>query len=316
MKASSWTSRSARPSNTSATKGEISSPISASTATRLGAMAEAAGYVSNATAARAPAGSGSDGRRQKSRRQTDARLPGLLRILRLDVPLRAALLGPGSRPPTLAEAIGGESQQHYAQTPRTPGCAASTSNGSRPASKNRATGHSRWMRPRTFCGSTWQCPSKGFLLANDLQADEDYCDHCMGWTIPLRQRGGRGGHRARAQSLRPVLGHDAQESGPTQPLEVEGDIRQDRRMEPRLSAPLAKWSAAAVAAVGKPVDDPCDVLAAWFAKADGLTILGPESAAPAVRREVLTGSAGADDRQNLRRRRAMSRGAVGRVARQ
>ena len=26
-----------------------------------------------------------------------------------------------------------------------------------------------------------QCPSKGFLLGNDLVADEDYCDHCEGW---------------------------------------------------------------------------------------------------------------------------------------
>lgn len=26
-----------------------------------------------------------------------------------------------------------------------------------------------------------QCPSKGFLINNDLYADEDYCDHCMGW---------------------------------------------------------------------------------------------------------------------------------------
>ena len=26
-----------------------------------------------------------------------------------------------------------------------------------------------------------RCPSKGFLINNDLHADEDYCDHCMGW---------------------------------------------------------------------------------------------------------------------------------------
>lgn len=29
-----------------------------------------------------------------------------------------------------------------------------------------------------------ECPSKGFLIANDLNADEDYCDHCMGWIGP------------------------------------------------------------------------------------------------------------------------------------
>ncbi len=30
-----------------------------------------------------------------------------------------------------------------------------------------------------------QCPSKGHLIKNDLYTDEDYCDHCMGWALPL-----------------------------------------------------------------------------------------------------------------------------------
>ena len=29
-----------------------------------------------------------------------------------------------------------------------------------------------------------ECPSKGFLLTNNLNADEDYCDHCIGWIGP------------------------------------------------------------------------------------------------------------------------------------
>jgi hypothetical protein len=29
-----------------------------------------------------------------------------------------------------------------------------------------------------------ECPSKGFLLSHDLNADEDYCDHCIGWIGP------------------------------------------------------------------------------------------------------------------------------------
>ena len=29
-----------------------------------------------------------------------------------------------------------------------------------------------------------KCPSKGFLIKNDLNADEDYCDHCIGWIGP------------------------------------------------------------------------------------------------------------------------------------
>lgn len=28
------------------------------------------------------------------------------------------------------------------------------------------------------------CPSKGFLIKNNRNADEDYCDHCMGWIAP------------------------------------------------------------------------------------------------------------------------------------
>jgi hypothetical protein len=35
-----------------------------------------------------------------------------------------------------------------------------------------------------------QCPSKGYLLDHDLNADEDYCDHCMGWIVPLLERAG------------------------------------------------------------------------------------------------------------------------------
>lgn len=35
-----------------------------------------------------------------------------------------------------------------------------------------------------------QCPSKGFLLANQLEQYRDYCDHCMGWIGPLMKKAG------------------------------------------------------------------------------------------------------------------------------
>ena len=35
-----------------------------------------------------------------------------------------------------------------------------------------------------------ECPSKGFLLRNELEQYRDYCDHCMGWIGPLLQRAG------------------------------------------------------------------------------------------------------------------------------
>lgn len=34
------------------------------------------------------------------------------------------------------------------------------------------------------------CPSKGFLLRNQLQQHPDYCDHCIGWIGPMLKRAG------------------------------------------------------------------------------------------------------------------------------
>jgi hypothetical protein len=34
------------------------------------------------------------------------------------------------------------------------------------------------------------CPSKGFLLRNELKQYSDYCDHCMGWIGPLMKKAG------------------------------------------------------------------------------------------------------------------------------
>ena len=156
-----------------------------------------------------------------------------------------------------AEAIGGEAQQHYAQS----------------ASRAGLRGlYQQWTKTGVEESCDWtftldearnvlrfdmrQCPSKGFLLANDLQADEDYCDHCMGWTVPLLSGVGVELDRARAQSLRPMLGYDAQQR-PSHATAGGGGRHSARRaMELRLSAPLAIRSAAAVAAVREPVERP------------------------------------------------------------
>ena len=34
------------------------------------------------------------------------------------------------------------------------------------------------------------CPSKGFLIRNDLKQYPDYCDHCLGWIGPLMKKAG------------------------------------------------------------------------------------------------------------------------------
>lgn len=34
------------------------------------------------------------------------------------------------------------------------------------------------------------CPSKGFLIRNQLEQYHDYCDHCIGWVQPMMDQAG------------------------------------------------------------------------------------------------------------------------------
>ena len=76
-----------------------------------------------------------------------------------------------------------------------------------------------------------ECPSKGFLLAGDLNADEDYCDHCMGWIGPAL-------HQIGAE----VAAHEHNHCGQCWweirnvakdqlPVDVATDIRRDARWQ-------------------------------------------------------------------------------------
>ena len=44
--------------------------------------------------------------------------------------------------------------------------------------------------PEFFRIDMHACPSKGFLLHNQLQSYADYCDHCMGWIGPMMKDAG------------------------------------------------------------------------------------------------------------------------------
>jgi hypothetical protein len=189
-----------------------------------------------------------------------------------------------------AEAIGGESQRHYAQSAAEAGLRGL---------------YQQWTKTGVEESCDWtftldeaknvlrfdmrECPSKGFLLAHDLNADEDYCDHCMGWTVPLLAGVGV-----------EVIGHEHNHCGqcwgtmrskdrPTEPLEVEGDIRRDPRWQRGF---LHRWEndqPQLLLPSVSPSYDACDVLAAWFATAERLVILGRDSAASeAAGRAVLT----------------------------
>lgn len=118
-----------------------------------------------------------------------------------------------------------------------------------------------------------ECPSKGFLLQNDLNTDEDYCDHCIGWIGSALDSIG-------AQVVSHEHNHCGQcwwEMGmkdtPHLPLELEIDIRNDPRWARgyvdgwRSNAKLPLLDEAGSS-------DPCEVLIDWFAGHDGLTVLG------------------------------------------
>jgi hypothetical protein len=118
-----------------------------------------------------------------------------------------------------------------------------------------------------------QCPSKGFLLAHDLNADEDYCDHCMGWMIPLLEQVGVEVGEHEHNHCGQCWGTMRLKDRPSQPLEVEADIRRDPRWnhgyldrwEHNQKQPLLPCAGDAT--------DPCDVLASWFAKANRLVVV-------------------------------------------
>lgn len=174
-----------------------------------------------------------------------------------------------------AEAIGGEAQQHYTDAARQAGLEGL---------------YRVWVQTTedegldcTFTVDAqrnilrWdirRCTSKGFLMENDLNADEDYCDHCMGWVIPLLEGVGveivEHEHNHRGQCWATMRMKDRR----SEPLEVEADIRNDPRWE---QGYLDRWRnnrrLPLVASVSDSYDS-CEVLAAWLAGTDRVTVLG------------------------------------------
>ena len=51
-------------------------------------------------------------------------------------------------------------------------------------------GYAITRTPDVFRIDMHECPSKGFLIQNGLEAYHDYCAHCMGWIGPVAKRTG------------------------------------------------------------------------------------------------------------------------------
>ena len=84
-----------------------------------------------------------------------------------------------------AEAIGGDSQQHYSESASHAGLRGLYQTWTKTGVEECCDWTFTLDETRNILRSDMrECPSKGFLIQHDLNADEDYCDHCMGWTIP------------------------------------------------------------------------------------------------------------------------------------
>ena len=175
-----------------------------------------------------------------------------------------------------AEAIGGESQRHYLDAARADGLRGLL----RTWDKTGEDEHCDWTftldeQKNVLRWDMRRCPSKGFLIGHELNADEDYCDHCIGWIAPLLAEAGV-----------EVAAHEHNHCGQCwAEMRVKGkpyaslaghatDIHNDPRWQ---SGYLDRWAEGArqpATPETGAASDPAEVLAAWFARADEVTVLG------------------------------------------
>jgi hypothetical protein len=182
-----------------------------------------------------------------------------------------------------AEAIGGESQRHYTEAAQAAGLAGL---------------YRTWVQTGEDEACDWtftldearnvlrcdmrKCPSKGFLLTRDMQADEDYCDHCAGWMIPLLEQVGVEVSEHEHNHLGQCWCTMRRKDRRSEPLPVACDIRRDPRWntgyldrwEHNRKQPLIPGLSAAT--------DPCQVLADWFAAAEQIVVVAEEEQAGAA----------------------------------
>ncbi len=167
-----------------------------------------------------------------------------------------------------ADAIGGESQAHYLEAAKADGLRGLY----RTWAKTGEEEHCDWTwhldeQRNVLRWDMRQCPSKGFLLQHDLNACTDYCDHCMGWIIPLLAGTGvevvahEHNHMGQCWAELAVIGK------PHQPADVKHDIRHDPSWRYGF---VERWSADGgklpILEQVSRATDPSQVLRDWFAR--------------------------------------------------
>jgi hypothetical protein len=174
-----------------------------------------------------------------------------------------------------ADAIAGDSQQHYVQAGREKGLRGL---------------YESWFKTGVDEECEWtvtldedknllrldmrECPSKGFLISNDLNADEDYCDHCIGWIGPALNVIGA-----------EVAGHEHNHCGQcwwemrmndrdATPVRVSEDIRNDMRWN---HGYLDRFSHQEKMPILDDATDPVDVLMNWFRRFRRIVVLDDQA---------------------------------------
>jgi len=134
------------------------------------------------------------------------------------------------------EAIHQDSQQHAAALIAAKGIAGMKEYWGHSLSQEVA-GYQITATDRVFRIDMHDCPSKGFLLRNNLQQCPDYCDHCMGWIGPLLRPAGfvvDHEHNHRGQCWWEIR-QASDPAAPSQTGELSG--AQDVRQRPDWKAP-------------------------------------------------------------------------------
>lgn len=97
-------------------------------------------------------------------------------------------------------------------------------------------GYSTTRTDEAFRIDMQACPSKGFLIQNNLEQYADYCDHCMGWCGPLLSEAGFAVHHEHDHSGRCwwEMRRGANPSNPSETGGIAGE--QDVRKDPQWAA--------------------------------------------------------------------------------
>lgn len=183
-----------------------------------------------------------------------------------------------------AEAIGGESQAHYERAARMAELRGLLDVWTRTGQDE----HCDWTftldeRRNTLRWDMRKCPSKQFLLDRRLNASEDYCDHCMGWILPLLERVGvevvthEHNHNGQCWAELSMKGR------PRESLNLPVDIRRDPNWQ---RGYIDRWQEGRKQPMLQSVSqspDPCDVMTAWFSQSEHMIVLGRGPSALAER---------------------------------